>query len=142
MIRITTHSPEETRQLAAGLAEKLGPGSVLALRGPLGSGKTCFAQGCARGLGVEERYITSPTFVLVREYRGRLPFYHVDLYRLSPGPEISLLGLEEYIDGEGVTAIEWAEKLDGALPPRTVEVFMDSAGETAREVSIKVPGEE
>lgn len=141
MNRVTTHSPEETRALAADLVRGLGPGSVLALRGPLGSGKTCFAQGCGRGLGVEERYITSPTFVLVREYRGRLPFYHVDLYRLSPGPEIALLGLEEYIDGEGVTAIEWAEKLDGALPPRTIEISFAGTGETEREISISCPGE-
>ncbi len=142
MIRVTTNSPEETRALAAGLAGKLDPGSVLALRGPLGSGKTCFAQGCARGLGVEERYVTSPTFVLIREYRGRVPFYHIDLYRLDPGPEIGALGLDEYLEGPGVTAIEWAEKLEGHLPERTIEVFLDSAGENAREVSIRFPGEE
>jgi len=139
MLRVTTRSPEETRELAAGLAGELGPGSVLALRGALGSGKTCFAQGCARGLGVGERYVTSPTFVLVREYRGRLPLYHVDLYRLSPGMEISLLGLEEYIDGEGVTVIEWAEKLDGALPPRTIDVSFSCPGETEREIVISRP---
>ncbi len=139
MIRVTTHSPEETRVLAAELAEKLAPGSVLALRGPLGSGKTCFAQGCGRGLGVEERYITSPSFVLVRQYRGRLPFYHIDLYRLSPGPEIALLGLEEYIDGEGVTAIEWSEKLAGSLPPRTIEISFAGTGETEREITIDYP---
>ena len=139
MSRITTRSPEETRDLAAGLVRELGPGSVLALRGPLGSGKTCFAQGCARGLGVKERYITSPTFVLVREYAGRLPFYHIDLYRLSPGLEISLLGLEEYIDGEGVTAIEWAEKLDGALPPRTIDVSFACLEETRREITVVFP---
>lgn len=142
MIRVTTNSPEETRRLAAGLAEKLGPGSVLALRGSLGSGKTCFAQGCARGLGVEDRYVTSPTFVLVREYRGRVPFYHIDLYRLAPGPEIDGLGLEEYLEGPGVTAIEWAEKLEGYLPERTIAVYLDPAGETAREISIDIPGEE
>jgi len=138
-MKITTRSPEETRDLAAGLVRELGPGSVLALKGPLGSGKTCFAQGCARGLGVEERYITSPTFVLVREYRGRLPFYHIDLYRLSPGPEIALLGLGEYIDGEGVTAIEWAEKLAGSLPPRTIEISFAGRGETERGISIIYP---
>jgi tRNA threonylcarbamoyladenosine biosynthesis protein TsaE len=139
MIRVTTHSPEETRDLAAGLVQRLGPGTVLALRGPLGSGKTCFAQGCGRGLGVEERYITSPSFVLVREYRGRLPFYHIDLYRLSAGPALALLGLEEYIDGEGVTVIEWAEKLAGALPPRTIEILFAGRGETQREISIIYP---
>lgn len=141
IMKVTTHSPEETRDLAAGLVRELEPGSILALRGPLGSGKTCFAQGCGRGLGVEERYITSPTFVLVREYRGRLPFYHIDLYRLSPGPEIDLLGLEEYLDGEGVTAIEWAEKLTGLLPPRTIDISFAGFGETEREISIIFPEE-
>ena len=140
-MKITTRSPEETRNLAAGLVRELGPGSVLALRGPLGSGKTCFAQGCARGLGVEERYVTSPTFVLVREYSGRLPFYHIDLYRLAPGPEIEGLGLDEYLEGNGVTAIEWAEKLAGRLPGRTIEISLACAGETEREISIDFPGE-
>lgn len=138
-MKVITHSPEETRDLAAVLAEKLGPGSVLALRGPMGSGKTCFAQGCARGLGVEERYVTSPTFVLVREYVGRLPFYHIDLYRLSSGSDIDGLGLEEYLDGSGVTAIEWAEKLEGWLPERTIEISFNCSGETEREITITYP---
>lgn len=140
-MKVTTRSPDETRDLAAGLVQRLGPGSVLALRGPLGSGKTCFAQGCARGLGVEERYVTSPTFVLVREYSGRLPFYHIDLYRLSPGPEIDGLGLEEYLEGGGVTAIEWAEKLAGVLPERTIDIFINCSGKTEREISIVFPEE-
>ncbi len=136
MIRVTTHSPEETRELAADLARRLEPGSVLALRGPLGSGKTCFVQGCAHGLGVKDRYITSPTFVLVREYRGRLPFYHIDLYRVALGPELASLGLDEYIDGAGVTAIEWAERLEGFLPPGTIDVSFAVRGETEREIAI------
>ena len=132
----TTHSPEETRELASRIAVDLKPGDVLALSGPLGSGKTCFVQGVARGLGVAERYITSPAFVLIREYRGRLPFYHIDLYRLVPGIEIGMLGLEEYLDGDGITAIEWSEKMEEGLPERTIGVSIECLDEMTREINI------
>ncbi|MFH1038991.1 MAG: tRNA (adenosine(37)-N6)-threonylcarbamoyltransferase complex ATPase subunit type 1 TsaE [PVC group bacterium] len=141
ILKYISHSPEETGELAERFAADLRPGDVIALRGPLGSGKTCFVQGCARGLGVGERYVTSPTFVLVREYRGRLPLYHVDLYRLQPGPEIGLLGLEEYLDGGGVTAIEWAEKLEDVLPDRTIDISFGCLGETTRKIVIIFPKE-
>ena len=134
----TTHSPEETRELASRIAADLGPGDVLALRGPLGSGKTCFVQGCARGLEVTERYITSPTFVLVREYQGRIPLYHVDLYRLAPGIEIGMLGLEEYLDGDGITAIEWAEKMEECLPERTIGVSIECLDEMTRHINVVI----
>ncbi len=137
----TTNNPEETKELAAKIAARLKPGDVLALRGPLGSGKTCFVQGCAEGLGVREKYVTSPTFVLVREYRGRLPLYHIDLYRLQPGPEIGLLGLEEYLEGEGVSAVEWAEKLDDMLPARTINIALDCLDEMTRKITIIFPKE-
>lgn len=131
-----THSPEETRNLAAGIAHALIPGDVLALTGAMGSGKTCFIQGIARGLGIAERYITSPTFVLIREYRGRMPLYHVDLYRLATGVEIGMLGLEEYLDGEGVTAIEWSEKMVDTLPKRARKILINSIDEMTRQIVI------
>ncbi len=141
MLNYTTHSPEETRKLASCIAADLGPGDVLALRGPLGSGKTCFVQGVARGLGVAERYITSPTFVLIREYRGRLSLYHIDLYRLATGPEIEHLGLEEYLEGDGVSAVEWAEKMEEMLPDRTIDVSFDCLSEMTRKIVIIFPKE-
>ena len=136
-----TNSPEETRELATRFAADLKPGDILALNGPLGSGKTCFVQGIARGLGVTERYITSPTFVLVREYQGRMPLYHVDLYRLVPGLEIGMLGLDEYLDGDGITAIEWSEKMEEILPGRTIEISLDCLDEMLRKITIIFPKE-
>jgi tRNA threonylcarbamoyladenosine biosynthesis protein TsaE len=133
-MKYTTHSPEETRELGARFAADLKSGDILALNGPLGSGKTCFVQGIARGLGVTERYITSPTFVLVREYQGRLPLYHIDLYRLAPGIEIGMLGLDEYLDGDGITAIEWSEKMEEGLPGRTINISFKCLNEMSREI--------
>ena len=118
---VETHSPEETWALAAALADELGPGTVMALHGDLGAGKTCFVQGLAAALGIDEP-ITSPTYTLIGEYEGRLPLHHIDLYRLS-GPEEALgLGLEEYFDANGITAIEWAERAEGLLPPGLLHI--------------------
>ncbi|MCK4563737.1 MAG: tRNA (adenosine(37)-N6)-threonylcarbamoyltransferase complex ATPase subunit type 1 TsaE [Verrucomicrobia bacterium] len=118
---VETHSPEETWALAAALADELGPGTVMALHGDLGAGKTCFVQGLAAALGIDEP-ITSPTYTLIGEYEGRLPLHHIDLYRLS-GPEEALgLGLEEYFDANGITAIEWAERAEGLLPPDLLHI--------------------
>jgi len=126
---IETHSPEETWALAAGLADELGPGSVIALHGDLGAGKTCFIQGYAAALGIDEP-ITSPTYTLIGEYEGRLPLHHIDLYRLS-GPEEALgLGLEEYFDANGITAIEWAERAEGLLPPDMLHIQINADTET------------
>ena len=112
---VETNSPEETWALAAELANELAPGTVMALHGDLGAGKTCFIQGFAVALGIDEP-ITSPTYTLIGEYEGRLPLYHMDLYRLS-GPEEALgLGLEEYFDPNSITAVEWAERGEGVLP--------------------------
>jgi len=100
-------------------------GAVIALLGPLGAGKTCFVQGLARGLGVSG-YVRSPTFVLIHEYPGPLPLYHVDLYRLA-APDAESLGLEEIIEGEGVTAIEWADHTE-ILPPEHLRVEIAFGG--------------
>lgn len=118
---VETNSPEETWALAAELADELGPGTVIALHGDLGAGKTCFIQGYAAALGIDEP-ITSPTYTLIGEYEGRLPLHHIDLYRIS-GPEDALgLGLEEYFDINGITAIEWAERAEGLLPPDLLHI--------------------
>ena len=109
-LEIETASPEETQRVARAIGERCTGGEVVFLVGPLGAGKTCFTQGLAWGAGVEE-YTHSPTFVMVTEYSGRLPFYHVDLYRTESIDEAWELGLEEYMSGEGVCAIEWGDKV-------------------------------
>lgn len=127
---VETNSPEETWELAAELADELGAGTVMALHGDLGAGKTCFIQGFAAALGIDEP-ITSPTYTLIGEYEGRLPFHHLDLYRLS-GPEEALgLGLEEYFDVNGITAIEWAERAEGLLPENLLHIEIKADDDTA-----------
>lgn len=133
--KIVSSSPEETEILGEKLAEKLCPGAVVALFGELGAGKTCFIRGVCRGLKVRER-ITSPSFILINHYRGTLPVYHIDLYRLKSVQEFLLLGYEEYLFGEGVTLIEWAEKAKPYLPPDTVTVSIEIVDETKRAVVI------
>jgi tRNA threonylcarbamoyladenosine biosynthesis protein TsaE len=126
---VETNSPEETWALAAELANELAPGTVIALHGDLGSGKTCLVQGLAAALGIDEP-VTSPTYTLIGEYQGRLPLHHIDLYRLS-GPEEAVgLGLEEYFDADGITAIEWAERAEGLLPPDLLHIRIEANAKT------------
>lgn len=136
-IHIISHSPEETRAAAAALAPTLLPGSVLALHGDLGAGKTCFIQGLAEALGVTEA-VNSPTYTLISEYRGRLPFYHADLYRLDDAAEALRAGLDEYLHGHGVTAVEWAERAGGLMPAHTLHVRLtpgDRPGDRVIEIT-------
>jgi len=114
-LTLNTEEPYETRRLGRVLGELLQAGDVVALYGDLGSGKTCLIQGIAIGIRVKERYITSPTFIMINEYRGRYPFYHIDLYRLNPS-ELEGLGIRDYIYTEGVTVIEWADRAVNELP--------------------------
>ncbi|MFZ5915983.1 MAG: tRNA (adenosine(37)-N6)-threonylcarbamoyltransferase complex ATPase subunit type 1 TsaE [Chloroflexota bacterium] len=119
MLDVISHSEAQTHRLGMRLAGLLQPGDVLALAGELGTGKTRLVQGLGSGLGVVEA-IVSPTFTLVREYRGpaiRLPLYHIDLYRIQDATETATFGLEDYLFGDGVCAIEWADRLAaGQLP--------------------------
>jgi tRNA threonylcarbamoyladenosine biosynthesis protein TsaE len=128
-------TPEDTAAAGAELGARLGPGDVVALTGELGAGKTCFVQGVVRGLGVRSG-ATSPTFVLVNEYRGRLPVHHVDLYRAQTLAEVLDLGLEELLDGDGVTLIEWAERCEPLLPSRTIRVHIEGVGDEPRRITI------
>ena len=126
-------SPAETKALGRRLAAALQPGDVLALCGDFGSGKTTLVQGIARGLGVKEA-VTSPSFVLVREYPGRLPVYHLDLFRLNTVEDLETIGYDEYVAGQGVTLIEWAQKMRPALPRDHVELVFEMAGPTSRTI--------
>ena len=135
---VVSRSAQETQALGARIGLRLGRGDVVACIGPLGAGKTCFLQGLARGLGVTAA-VTSPTFVLVNEYRGRLPVYHVDAYRTGSLSELVDLGLEEMLHGEGVTIVEWADKLLPLLPPRTITVSITGLGDEPRRIELAGP---
>jgi tRNA threonylcarbamoyladenosine biosynthesis protein TsaE len=135
---IVSGSPAETAAVGERLGRTLGPADVVALTGALGAGKTCFIQGLARGLDVRT-HPTSPTFVLVNEYRGRLPVHHVDAYRTETLTELLDFGLIEMFDGEGVTLVEWADKLEPLLPPRTVRVHLEGVGDEPRHIEIRRP---
>ncbi len=127
--RTITHSPDETRRFAAMLAETLQPGAVIALHGDLGAGKTCFAQGLAQGLGVQ-RDVVSPTFTLVGEHPGRrLRMSHIDLYRIHSVREALNLGIDDYLDSDGVTVIEWAERIASILPEKTIHIRLEPGDE-------------
>jgi tRNA threonylcarbamoyladenosine biosynthesis protein TsaE len=137
---IESRSAEETHAVGVRLAECLGPGDVVALTGELGAGKTCFTQGLARGLGVTGR-VVSPTFVLVNEYRGRLPVHHVDAYRTESLTELLDLGLDELFSGDGVTVVEWADKLVPLLPARAIHVHIGGVGDEPRIITIRHPAD-
>jgi tRNA threonylcarbamoyladenosine biosynthesis protein TsaE len=139
---IVSHSPEQTRRLGAHLGKLLQPGDVVLLEGEFGTGKTTFTQGIARGLGVDDRYVNSPTFMLINEYKGgRIPLYHVDLYRLHGIEQISTLGLEDYLDGRGVTVFEWPEEATPWLPDEKLVVRFAHLSDTKRTIRFYASGE-
>lgn len=134
MTRHRTRSADETFELARRFAAKLKAGDVLALEGELGAGKTRFVQGLAAGLGIPDTvFVRSPTFALLNDYRGgRLPLFHFDFYRLGAAAELQDIGVEEYLYGEGVCAIEWADLFPGTIPPHAVHVRFEVAGDEER----------
>jgi tRNA threonylcarbamoyladenosine biosynthesis protein TsaE len=117
-------SPAQTRAIAARLGRELTRGMVIAIEGSLGSGKTCFVQGLARGLGVPaDTYVTSPTYTLVNTYRGRITLHHIDLYRLEEGA-LAGIGIEELLDENAVVAVEWPERMAALLPAERLQVAL------------------
>ena len=131
---ILTSSEEQTSAAGEALARTLHPGDVVLLYGDLGAGKTAFVRGLAGGLGAEPGEVSSPTFTLVQEYAGRATLFHVDLYRLEPR-EVDDLGLEELIAGDGIVAVEWADRWRGR-PDDAIEVRIEDAGEEMRRIRI------
>lgn len=117
------------------LANRLSPGSIVALSGPLGAGKTTMIKGIAQGLGVTES-VTSPSFTILTDYEGRLPLYHLDLYRINSAAEFEYLGTDDFIYGEGVTVIEWAEKAEEFLPEEKVIVNIELTEDNERRIRI------
>jgi len=132
-----SRSAEETLALGKALGGKLQAGDIVALAGGLGSGKTVFVQGLAAGLGTDPKVpVTSPSYTLVHEYPGPLPLYHLDFYRLSQPASALGLGLEEYFEGEGVTAVEWAEKFPELFPKATIWIKIERTNEEDRIIKI------
>ncbi len=140
VLALVSHSPRDTQRLGARLAALVRPGDVIAMQGELGSGKTQFVKGLARGLGVKES-VHSPTFILANEYRsGRLPLFHVDAYRVADAGEAVGFGLDDYLNDVGVTAIEWAERIQAALPAELLWIEFRHRSDTERGISIQARG--
>jgi tRNA threonylcarbamoyladenosine biosynthesis protein TsaE len=131
-----TRDPAETRDLAARLATAARAGDLLCLVGDLGAGKTQFAKGFAVGLGIDD-VVSSPTFVLMAEYAGRLPMFHLDLYRLADAADALAGGLIDERQAEGVALVEWAERLGEALPVARLDVVIDGTGDDPRRISLR-----
>ena len=135
MFEIISKSAEETKNIGKLIGGHLMPNDVLALFGELGAGKTVLVQGLAQGLGISDTPV-SPSFVIVNEYRGKIPLFHIDLYRLSEGVEIEELGFEEYFSKDGVAVIEWAERGRELLPENSVNIEIEVLDEGRRKIKI------
>ncbi|MGO9246445.1 MAG: tRNA (adenosine(37)-N6)-threonylcarbamoyltransferase complex ATPase subunit type 1 TsaE [Verrucomicrobiia bacterium] len=134
--RVDTNSLEETLRFGEQLGRELQRGDVVALFGELGAGKTALVKGIARGLGITQE-VTSPTFTLVHEYTGgRLPLFHIDLYRLDNLEQTLAIGIEEYLNGPGVTAIEWSEKIDSLLPATATRIRITASDNDVRRIEV------
>jgi len=137
---IVSRSPEQTQRLGMQVGELSQPGDLFLLVGGLGTGKTCLTQGIAWGLGVEG-YATSPSFVVINQHRGRLPLYHIDLYRIESIEEVIELGLDDYLYGGGVCVVEWAEKAFAVLPAEHLLIEMSFVSDTSRSLTFKARGQ-
>jgi len=139
-LELISQSPEQTQKLGVRIGELALPGDVFLLVGELGAGKTCLTQGIAWGLGIKE-YALSPSFVIMRELYGRLPLYHIDLYRLDRIEESLDLGLDDYLYGRGICVVEWADKALSILPPKHLLIKIGYLSDTSRSFQIEAHGE-
>jgi len=138
-MRITTYSPQETIALGKKVASKLRKNDVIALYGVLGSGKTTFTKGIALGLGITRQTVNSPSFVLLKEYKGRLPLYHFDFYRTKNPQEIFNIGFQETVSAGGVVVIEWSERIESYLPKDHLKIAFAYKG-SIRSINFKPKG--
>ena len=137
MLRIRSQSAAETRSLGQRIAQRLKPGNVVVLEGGLGAGKSELARGIANGLGVKET-VTSPTFTILNVYESsRYPLYHFDWYRLENSEELFELGMDEYLGGDGIALVEWAERCPEALPDSCIRIRLEVTGEEEREILVE-----
>ena len=139
-LTIITKSPEETKNLGKKVGKLAKLGDLLAFYGELGAGKTCFIQGISRGLKVKD-YVTSPTFTIINEYQGKIPIFHFDLFRLNNAEEILELSYQEYFYGEGLTVIEWAEKIEQFLPKEHLKIDIKFKDRYQRTISFIPQGD-
>lgn len=137
---LVSHSDRETHRIGERLGALCQAGDVVLLEGALGAGKTALTQGIGRGLGVAV-VINSPTFTLVKEYAGRLPLYHFDLYRLDDEDEVLDLGVDEYLEGDGVCVVEWADRAPGVWPPSHLRIRLVVTGSHERRLELEGCGE-
>lgn len=141
-LRVDVHDLTGTLTFGRRLGELLFPGAVVGLVGPLGAGKTHMVRAVAEGLGIRDsRVVNSPTFVLIQEYAARLPVYHFDAYRLRNPDEFFDLGAEEYLEGDGVCLIEWADRVGNFLPAERLTITITPTGETSRRLEIEALGQ-
>jgi tRNA threonylcarbamoyladenosine biosynthesis protein TsaE len=137
IVVVSSKSASQTTRLGKSIGTRLRSGDVVALVGELGAGKTQFIKGLASGAGVgKPTYVSSPCFTLINEYPGRVPFYHIDLFRLESEKEVVGLGLEDYFQGEGITAIEWADKIPSFLPTEMLSIHIMYTGKNTRSIEI------
>jgi len=139
-LTIITKSPEETKKLGKEVGKLARPGDLLAFYGELGAGKTCFIQGISQGLEVKD-YVTSPSFTIINEYQGKIPIFHFDLFRLNNAEEILELSYKEYFYGEGLTVIEWAEKIERFLPKEHLKIDIKFKDRYQRTISFIPQGD-
>ena len=139
-LELISHSPEQTQKFGVHIGELALPGDIFLLVGALGTGKTCLTQGIAWGLQIKE-YALSPSFVIVRELYGRLPLYHIDLYRLDHIEEVAELGLDDYLYSNGVCVVEWAEKGLSLLPTKHLLIQISYLSDTERSFQLKPSGQ-
>jgi len=136
-MRVLSDSPDSTEALAGKLSQLLLPGDFISLHGDLGAGKTKFASGIAKGLGVDPSIpVTSPTYTLLNIYQGRMPLYHFDLYRLSGDDDVVALGFSEYFYGNGTCLVEWAERLNDELPQSRLEIHLRYVDDNSRDIEL------
>ena len=136
-----SESPAKTKRLGERIGKLLLPGDVIALTGELGSGKTILTKGIARGMGIKGDPVRSPSFVLIKEYPGKVPLFHFDLYRLKKPEELNTLGYEEYFSGKGVVVIEWAERAKALLPEEYLEIELSTLNKDERRITLVAKGE-
>jgi tRNA threonylcarbamoyladenosine biosynthesis protein TsaE len=140
--KITTYSTDETHALGDTLGQWIEAGTVLAFFGDLGTGKTVLVQGLARGLGVsEDYYVTSPTYTLINEYPGRSRLFHMDLYRIAEAGDVEEIGFFDILQGDGVIAIEWAERLGRYLPPERLDIALKILDDEIRQIDFSACGQ-
>ncbi len=136
---LVSHGPKQTQKVGICIGELAEPGDIFLLVGSLGTGKTCLTQGITWGLGIKE-YALSPSFVIMRELHGRLPLYHIDLYRLDHIDEIADLGLDDYLYGDGACVVEWADRGLAVLPPEHLLIEINYLSDTERSLRLKPAG--